>query len=833
MPQPWWQQLFPLGMPAPRSRFVRSRPRTRARPRLEPLEDRTLLSTLHVTNLLDDGSTGSLRQVIAAAQAGDTIDFPGLSGLLSLNGSELVLDKNLTVTGPGAGQLTLDGHGASRIMEVTTSATVTLTGLTLANGLDALGGGGGIRNTGTLSVTACVLMGDQSVGGASSAGGGAGAGGGGGIFNLGTLTLTDSALTGNTAAGGAAGLGGAGGGFGGGLFNEGGQATITNCTFQGNTARGGAGPGTGSGGGGAGASGLGLNDGGQGGGGSGNGGMGGFGGGGGGGTSTALSNGGPGGFGAGGGAGFNGGPAGVGGFGGSAGAGTTAPGGFGAGGPQQGGGGFGGAIAVYNGTVTLQSTTISGNVATGGTGGMGFGGGLFGFQFTSGGSTFNGGGAVTMHDTLAAGNTASAAANGFDVFGGIAAQGHNLIGIGDGGAGFTDHGNGDLVGSAADPIDARLGPLAANGGPTPTMALLAGTPANSPAIDAGDVSGLPATDQRGLARIVGGAADIGAFELGATQAITTLTVGAPNAVAGQMLTLTITVATLVPGAGGFPPGTAAITVDSGAPLSVNLVNGRGTLTLPSGLDAGAHTVSAQYTGNTSFANSSASLPLTVGQASSNVMLTSSAPSVSLGQAVALTAQVRVSSPGGGAPTGTVDFYDSNVFLGRVKVDGFGLAVLSTTALTAGDNTFTADYSGDSNILGTSSAQLSVTVTVPPPPVPAPTPTPAPTASSTSLLLGPVAGHTATFTAAVLGSSGAAGGIVLFVDGANTLLGSAALVNGVATLPVSLTSGRHVVHAIYTGDNANSGSTSGTISVQTGRHHRAAKRQAPPHRRREP
>ena len=54
-----------------------------------------------------------------------------------------------------------------------------------------------------------------------------------------------------------------------------------------------------------------------------------------------------------------------------------------------------------------------------------------------------------------------------------------------------------------------LGSLQNNGGPTPTLALLSG----SPAIDAGDPTAAPATDQRGLARVVNGIIDIGAFEL--------------------------------------------------------------------------------------------------------------------------------------------------------------------------------------------------------------------------------------------------------------------------------------------------------------------------------
>ena len=53
-----------------------------------------------------------------------------------------------------------------------------------------------------------------------------------------------------------------------------------------------------------------------------------------------------------------------------------------------------------------------------------------------------------------------------------------------------------------------LGALAANGGPTETHGLLAG----SPAIDAANPTGAPATDQRGVARPVGTGFDIGAFE---------------------------------------------------------------------------------------------------------------------------------------------------------------------------------------------------------------------------------------------------------------------------------------------------------------------------------
>src|SRR5947209_631340 len=78
-----------------------------SRPRIEVLEDRRVLSTLTVSNALDHG-TGSLRADIAAAHSGDTINFaPGLSGqTITLTGGEMLINKNLTIAGPGVGNLT-------------------------------------------------------------------------------------------------------------------------------------------------------------------------------------------------------------------------------------------------------------------------------------------------------------------------------------------------------------------------------------------------------------------------------------------------------------------------------------------------------------------------------------------------------------------------------------------------------------------------------------------------------------------------------------------------------------------------------------------------------
>ena len=183
--------------------------------------------------------------------------------------------------------------------------------------------------------------------------------------------------------------------------------------------------------------------------------------------------------------------------------------------------GDGGGISNEGGTLTVSNSTLSGNSAPNGGGGGIYNTGYFGgagaltvtSSTLSGNSANTGGGidnfgayaSTVSRNTLVAGNTAATSP---DLSGTFTSQGHNLIGDGTGGSGFNVT---DLVGTAASPIDPRLGPLQDNGGPTPTMALLPG----SPAIDAGDNTGAPMWDQRGapFRRIVNGIIDIGAFEV--------------------------------------------------------------------------------------------------------------------------------------------------------------------------------------------------------------------------------------------------------------------------------------------------------------------------------
>jgi hypothetical protein len=239
--------------------------RLRIRPRLEELECRNMLSTLTVLNNADSGS-GSLRDTIAAAHSGDTIIFdPSLDGqTITLTSGELAFNQSLRIRGPGADQLTLSGNNAGRVFDLTgTEANVTISGLTIANGLAAQGGGienaadnltlwgvtlsndqavggagadaqgGGIYNgaTASLRVRAGVFANDVAKGGDGLSGSSAGSGFGGALFNQGIASLSFSMLSANEAIGG--GSTGAGGiGFGGGIMNDvGGTLTVLYSAF--------------------------------------------------------------------------------------------------------------------------------------------------------------------------------------------------------------------------------------------------------------------------------------------------------------------------------------------------------------------------------------------------------------------------------------------------------------------------------------------------------------------------------------------------------------------------------------------------------------------------
>jgi predicted outer membrane repeat protein len=177
--------------------------------------------------------------------------------------------------------------------------------------------------------------------------------------------------------------------------------------------------------------------------------------------------------------------------------------------------GDGGGIEAVNAAFLLiTNSTISGNTASGDGGGIASASAdmviasstISGQQAARGGGIYSVGNVkLHLHNTIIAANSATVSSP--DVLGSMLSDGHNLVGNTAGSSGW--------VASDLQNIDPELGPLQNNGGPTETMAL----PCGSPAIDAGDNTDAPATDQRGGTRIVDAdcdgiaTIDIGAYEL--------------------------------------------------------------------------------------------------------------------------------------------------------------------------------------------------------------------------------------------------------------------------------------------------------------------------------
>lgn len=185
----------------------------------------------------------------------------------------------------------------------------------------------------------------------------------------------------------------------------------------------------------------------------------------------------------------------------------------------------GGGIFVWGGTANIKHSTITGNQSDNdGT--------------TGGGIETFGTGAVKINNSIVAGNTGSTTIT--DILGNFTSQGNNLIGAATVFTGMVNGANGDKVGSSVAPLNAVVGPLVSNGGPTQTRALLNG----SPAIDGGHTLNSLPTDQRSIARPFDGnlngtaVSDIGAFELNGTPGPSPTPV--PTPVPGPTFTVTNT-----------------------------------------------------------------------------------------------------------------------------------------------------------------------------------------------------------------------------------------------------------------------------------------------------
>lgn len=183
-------------------------------------------STIAVTNLNDSGP-GSLRQAISDAVSGDIISFSLPAGsIITLTTDELLINKDLTINGPGESALTVQrstvsGTPAFSVFRIT-AGDVTVSGLKIANGNATGGLGGGIANSslGTVNIIDCVISANSS----TALGGGIHKG------NSGTMNIHNSTIFGNSSEV-----------TGGGISISAGNVNITNSTFTGNSTQSGGG----------------------------------------------------------------------------------------------------------------------------------------------------------------------------------------------------------------------------------------------------------------------------------------------------------------------------------------------------------------------------------------------------------------------------------------------------------------------------------------------------------------------------------------------------------------------------------------------------------------
>jgi predicted outer membrane repeat protein len=507
------------------------------RPRLEVLEDRLSPATLTVNSTADTANATdpylSLREAIAIVNSRtlpnglsdeirgqingtlhdgntDSIQFDpnAVTSPILLSQGQLTLGvmdgSTAALTIDGGNGVTVDGNNASRIFQFNRNFQAALSNLTLTHGAANGSFGGALyNNAGTLTVSNVTLTANQSFQGGAIASTGSltvsnatissnTSSYGGAIYNSGTATVMGCTLSSNAATSGQ----------GGGIFSDG-TLTLENSTVASNSARN--------------AEGGGIYNGG---------------------TLTVLS--------------------------------STLSGGV----ADTGGGIYndqgmvtmtnsalaantassGGGIENFFATLAVNSSTISGNSVANGSGGgiensgtltvtnstlsgnsapSGFGGGIENMgtltvtnSTLSSNLTRNGGGGIsndfgmlTLHNTIVAGNRALFA---LEINGAVdSSSGYNLIGVGDANlTGIQDGVNNNRIGTTANPINAQLSPLGDHGGPTPTQALLPG----SPALDTGDPGQAGNPDQRGVIR--SGGVNIGAFQASAAF----LVVSAPSSV---------------------------------------------------------------------------------------------------------------------------------------------------------------------------------------------------------------------------------------------------------------------------------------------------------------
>ena len=223
----------------------------------------------------------------------------------------------------------------------------------------------------------------------------------------------------------------------------------------------------------------------------------------------------------------------------------------------------------------------------------------------------------------------------------------------------------------------------------------------------GSVSGYDEATGLGSLNVANVVNSLAASTTGTATATVGVTAAPSSITTAQPTTITVTVT----GASGTPTGTVVLTSGTFASATKSLTSGSATFSLSAGLLAvGTDTIKASYSGDATYAATSGTTTVTVTQAPllpPTVTVTPASSAIDAGQALNVTAAVTGAGP---QPTGTVTLsgggYTSSA---QPLAAGSYTFAIPANSLSAGTDTLTVSYSGDTNYAaGTGSAPVTVT-----------------------------------------------------------------------------------------------------------------------------
>ncbi len=287
---------------------------------------------------------------------------------------------------------------------------------------------------------------------------------------------------------------------------------------------------------------------------------------------------------------------------------------------------------------------------------------------------------------------------------------------------------------------------------------------------------------------------------------------------GQTISVTVTLTVGSPPEGSVAPaGVVTLNVDglasgnSGLTTSAGVTTATFSVTIPTSSSVLTHSLQAVYAGNTNYsASTSPAVTVTIAKAATTTTVTPATLAPSAGSSLVVNATVTATGGGSSGPTGTVTFLLDNVSQSVVPItttSGSTGASYTIPSVPAGTHALTATYSGDTNYATSTSAAVTITA--------------AKSATTTTLTATPgvlAAGTTETLTATVAPTVTVTGttynitGTVAFYDNGTTLLGSATVSMGSASITgVTLANNvSHSITAIYSGDPSWLTSTSSAL-----------------------